>query len=255
MERVIYTLWLQSCIGYANSYVKQIIETFTSAEKIYHANEYELRISGLFTKSQINRLTDKNLDGARRIYERSVASGIRIITISSREYPASLRDISSPPLVLYVRGELPSADCRKIAIVGSREPTPLGKRLSFGFSNELAGQGAAIISGGALGVDTQAHKGAIQAGGKTVCVLGCGVNYKYLMENAPLREEISRHGAVISEYPVDMPPASYTFRQRNRIIVAIADCTLVVEGALMSGSLISASMAVQQHAVRCSRGS
>ncbi|MBQ9460837.1 MAG: DNA-processing protein DprA [Clostridia bacterium] len=246
-KRVLYTLWMQSCIGYANPYVMQIINTFETSEQIYSAGERELRISGLFTKGQLNKLLNKDLDPVKRIYERAVQAGVRIVTISSGEYPASLRRIPDPPLLLFIKGKLPAHRGLKVAVVGTREPTRLGRQVAYDLSYELTRNKALIISGGAEGIDIQAHKGALTAGGQTICVLGNGLEANYLRKYAGVRDEIAQHGAVISEYPVDMTATPFSFPQRNRIVVGIADCTLVVEGGLDSGSLVSASKAAEQH--------
>ncbi len=238
---------MQSCIGYANPYVMQIINTFETSEQIYRAGEKELRMSGLFTKGQLNKLLNKDLDPAKRIYDRAMQVGARIITISSAEYPSSLRRIPDPPLLLFVKGRLPVHRGLKVAVVGTREPTRLGKQAAYDLSYELTRNKALIISGGAEGVDIQAHKGALTAGGQTICVLGNGLEANYLRKYADVREEIAQHGAVVSEYPVDTAAAAFLFPQRNRIVVGIADCTLVVEGELDSGSLVSASKAAEQH--------
>ena len=246
-KRVLYTLWMQSCIGYANPYVMQIINTFETSEQIYYAGERELRISGLFTKGQLNKLLNKDLDPVKRIYERAMQTGARIVTISSGEYPVSLRRIPDPPLLLFIKGKLPLHRGLKVAVVGTREPTRLGKQVAYDMSYELTRNKALIISGGAEGIDIQAHKGALTAGGQTICVLGNGLEAGYLKKYAGVRDEIAQHGAVISEYPVDMSATPFSFPQRNRIVVGIADCTLVVEGGLDSGSLVSASKAAEQH--------
>ena len=246
-KRVLYTLWMQSCIGYANQYVMQIINTFETSEQIYRAGEKELRVSGLFTKGQINKLLNKDLDPAKRIYDRAMQAGARIVTISSAEYPASLRRIPDPPLLFFIKGKMPAHRGLKVAVVGTRQPTKLGGQIAFDLSYELTKNKALIISGGAEGIDIQAHKAAIMAGGQTICVLGNGLEARYLMKFASVRDEIAKNGAVISEYPMDFVSKPFSFPQRNRIIVGIADCALVVEGGLESGSLLSASIAAEQH--------
>ena len=131
-------------------------------------------------------------------------------------------------------------------MVGTRDATISGKKIAFSLSYQLARAGTIVISGGARGIDTAAHKGALQAQGKTVCVLGCGLDYPYLMENAGLRDWIAESGAVISEYPPDMPGSKAAFPIRNRIISGLSCGVLVVEAAAKSGSLITADLALEQ---------
>jgi DNA processing protein len=133
-----------------------------------------------------------------------------------------------------------------IAVVGTRKSTQTGIEIAFDFCMDMARAGAVIVSGGALGIDTAAHKGALQGGGKTIAVLGCGINYNYLMENASLRAVISQNGALVSEYPPDTPSAASNFPIRNRIISGLSLGTLVIEAAEKSGSLITADLALEQ---------
>jgi DNA processing protein len=164
-------------------------------------------------------------------------------------YPARLRNIADPPLVLYVKGELsPKLVERSIAVVGTRRPTNYGQRLAKSISKELAQAGALVVSGMAVGVDSLAHWGAIEGDGKTIAVLGCGVDICYPSSNKPLYRAILEDGlgALVSEYLPGTKPQTWHFPARNRIISGIADCTLVVEAGASSGSLITAEMAFDQ---------
>ena len=163
-------------------------------------------------------------------------------------YPQLLKEIYDPPAVLYVDGQLPDVDnTLSIAMVGTRNATTSGKKLSYSIAFDLANSGVNVISGGALGIDSSAHSGALMAGGKTVCVLGCGINSNYLMSNASMRAQIAKTGAVVSEYPPDYQATKYTFPKRNRIISALSQGVLVVEAGEKSGALITASTALEQN--------
>jgi DNA processing protein len=142
---------------------------------------------------------------------------------------------------------LPDIDTRlSIGVVGTRRASQYGKTSSYNFAQKLASVGVTIVSGGALGVDCASHYGALAADGVTVCVLGCGINYDYLRENAKMRSDITFKGAVISEYPPDTEPRPYNFPQRNRIISAMSDGILLIEASLKSGSLITVESALEQ---------
>ena len=246
MDSSIYTIWLTNCIGQAYKRSKAVMEAFESSEQIFRADERELRLSGLFTNSQMARLMNKSdIDIAKRIYNRAGEVGDRIITAASSEYPECFRELSDPPFLIFVRGKLPAQNAVCAGMVGTREPGMAGKQTAFDISYNLAKNNVVIVSGGAKGIDTQAHKGAVLAGGITICVLGCGTNASYNMENASLRKEITRNGALITEYPPDTMPTEYTFPMRNRLIAALSDCCIVVEGGLSSGSLITAAKSAE----------
>lgn len=246
MDKLVYALWLHTCLGACYPRIKSILEQYKDAEQVFRSDVNELKLSGAFTPKALQRASVKNTDYAKKLLERSNSLGYQILSYSDRDYPDSLRKIEIPPLLLFVKGKLPKHEGLKVAIVGTREATIVGRQLSFEFGYNLSKNGALIVSGGAEGIDTAAHKGALQAGSKTVCVLGCGINYPYLMVNAPLREQIALHGAVISEFTPDAAAAGYTFPKRNRIISALSDCTLVVEAGKGSGSLITAAEAAGQ---------
>ncbi len=246
VKKILYMIWLQSCLGFCCEKTDLIKEVFKSPEEIYRADERELKLAGLFTDRELYRLGNKSLDAAKRIYDRNLELGCGFLTMDMPEYPRSLRLIDAPPLVLYIKGKLPKRRALQTAIVGTREATMVGRQIAFDIAYQLTKNNVLVVSGGALGIDTQAHRGALQAGGKTVCVMGCGIGVHYLMQNAGLREEIAKHGAVISEYPPDAPAAAYTFTKRNRLIAALTDCTLVVEAGKGSGALITAADAVRQ---------
>ncbi|MGN1457607.1 MAG: DNA-processing protein DprA [Acutalibacteraceae bacterium] len=247
MDKNIFWIWLQCCLGVDNPRIHRIFEVFDDAYHIYNADENELRISGVFLHKELLKLNDKNLDTAKKIYNKCFLHGYNIFSLQDENYPDKLRKTPTPPVVIYVKGRIPDGNRLFAAIVGTRHSTITGRKTAFSLAYDLAKSGAVIVSGGAMGIDAQAHLGAIQAGGKTVCVLGCGINYDYLPSMENIRSEISKHGALISEYPPDYPPTKFTFPKRNRIISGISDCTVVVEAGKTSGALITAKEAAKQN--------
>lgn len=171
---------------------------------------------------------------------------IRRVERSSGEYPDRLRDLNRMPKELYVIGSLPRDDRPSAAIVGARLCSPYGRAQAYRYARELAAAGVQIISGMARGVDGCAHRGALEGGGDTWAVLGCGVDICYPRENRDLYQDIPRRGGLISEYPPGRPPLGSQFPARNRIISALADLVLVVEARERSGSLITVDFALEQ---------
>lgn len=190
------------------------------------------------------------LADAEKVIAQCEENGWEIVTPDDLIYPAGLRMISDAPVVLYVDGDL---SCLRgkvmIAVVGTRNPGIEGVNITHNICTDLAAAGAVVVSGGARGIDCAAHEGALYANGKTVCVLGCGLGTKYLMENESMRRDISKNGAVISEFPPFTPASRITFPKRNRIISGISHALLVVEAGENSGSLITAKSARSQKRV------
>ncbi len=247
-ENYQYWIWLQQSIGYANQKVNTVRKFYPSIVDFYNAGRREWELCGCFTRKELERLYENTLDETEEIIDRCELLGYNILTLDSKDYPAQLKEIYDPPAVLYVNGELPDMEnTLSIGVVGTRNATLSGKKLAYSISYDLAKAGVNIISGGALGIDSSSHKGALNANGKTVCVLGCGLSYNYLMSNADLRARIAESGAVISEYPPNMPPYKNSFPKRNRIISALSQGILVIEAGERSGALITANTAIYQN--------
>lgn len=169
------------------------------------------------------------------------------INISDKDYPANLKGIYAPPKALYVNGALEKDDRAAIAIVGSRAATPYGLSTAYRLAGELASFGITVVSGLAVGIDTEAHKGALDRGGRTIAVLGSGLDVIYPPENKKLAQRIEKQGAVISEFPLGTPPNRYNFPRRNRIISGFSLGVVVVEASKDSGALITAKCALDEN--------
>lgn len=241
-----FWIWLQNTLG-VKARVDDILAYFKTPKNLYEAGETEWRLSGVLTFNQIQRLADSSLDGAFEIMEQCLKYRIKIITPHHDDFPKGLKDLNDMPTVLYTWGDLSRIrDTVCISIVGTRKATQGSLEVTKNLSASLANAGATVVSGGALGIDTAAHTGALYAQGKTVAVLGCGLLSPYLLENRPLRQRIARTGAVVSEFPPTKGADRTTFPIRNRIISGMSVGTVVIEAGERSGSLITASLAISQ---------
>jgi len=174
------------------------------------------------------------------------SQGIQILTWEDELYPARLKEIDQPPPVLYVRGSLTAEDAWAVAVVGTRRVSAYGRQVAEELAANLAGNGVTVISGLARGVDGSAHQAALKAGGRTIAVLGCGVDRIYPPEHTQLADKIIANGALLSDYPPGTPPDASNFPPRNRIISGLSMATVVVEAGETSGALITAQFAVDQ---------
>lgn len=248
MNDRLYWVWAQSALGISRSVkTDEIISYFGDAKTLYFAGEYEWRISGIFTRGQLNNLTATPIEKAEKIVSDCDRCGVKIVTPGDGNYPSMLFKLPNLPLVLYVRGDL---DCLKnkisIAVVGARKGSDIGRRIARALSASLCRSGAMIVSGAAEGIDSAAHRGALDVGAKTVAVLGCGFGARYLPENEPLRREIASNGALVTEYPPYTPAFPSNFPFRNRIISGLSYGTIVIEANERSGSLRTAEHAAEQ---------
>ncbi|MGI6460975.1 MAG: DNA-processing protein DprA [Candidatus Hydrogenedentales bacterium] len=172
--------------------------------------------------------------------------GAQLITLENPRYPLRLAEIYDPPLLLFVRGSLPADQEPYVALVGTRRASPYGIRIADRLARELAARGITVASGMAMGIDAAAHRGALDAGGRTIAVLGCGVDVVYPPQNAQLMKDIAASGAVVSQFPMGMQPSKGHFPYRNRIISGMSLGTVVIEAPLTSGALITARQAAEQ---------
>lgn len=171
---------------------------------------------------------------------------IHLLWQSHPDYPRALKDIPTPPPILFVRGELRETDKLGVGIVGSRRATPYGRTIAHKLARELVGHGLTIISGGAVGIDAAAHQGALDGGGRTLAIIGCGLDVDYPQANRAMFDKIAAQGAIISEYPFGSQPEAWRFPQRNRVISGIAQGVLVVEAPESSGALNTVRHALEQ---------
>lgn len=241
--------WLEMSLALgAGANCGEILAAFSTPEELLSASPAELRMSGVLTPSAIARLEARKPGAAEAVLEQCRRNSWQCLTPEDEDYPRLLNSIKNPPAVLFVQGSLKginSALC--FGIVGTREPVPDSVKTARRISGEMALAGAVIVSGGALGIDTAAHEGAMAAGGRTVAVLGCGLGERYLMSNAAMRSEICQSGgALISEFPPFTPASRTTFPIRNRIISGMSTGVLVVEAGEKSGSIITANCASEQ---------
>ena len=193
-------------------------------------------------------LSNKDLKAAEKEIKIAEKYNIRLLSRESEDYPEVLREIDDAPYVLYMRGTSDETGdgFLRIGMVGSRRASEYGMKVSYDLAYSLAKRGVVIVSGMATGIDAQAHKGAIDAGGKTLAVLGCGVNLVYPKDNSQLMVDIMKNGQVISEFPFDTPPYKWNFPQRNRIISGLCHGLIVVEAEEVSGTSITAGLALEQ---------
>jgi len=192
--------------------------------------------------------TGKSLELAQQECAKAIEAGARIISLSDSEYPSRLKEIYDPPVILFVKGSVEALSQPGIAMVGTRHPTPYGSGMAERLSIDLAARGLVIISGLARGIDTASHRGAVAAKGKTVAVLGTGIDVMYPKENTRLTEQIiALGGALITEFPVGTSPAPQNFPIRNRIISGMSAGVLVIEAAEYSGTRITSRCALEQN--------
>src|SRR5581483_1240301 len=226
--------------------LQALIDHFGDAASAWRGSPDDFRAAGLGSKV-IERLLEvrKGVD-LEKLWDKITAQGIKILTWKDELYPPRLKEIEQPPPVLYVRGEILAEDHFAVSIVGTRKVTPYGRQVAEELSAFLAATGITVISGLSRGVDAVAHSAALKAGGRTVAVLGSGVDRIYPPENRALAEQMMSRGAVISDYAVGTPPDASNFPPRNRIISGLSLAVVVIEAGETSGALITAEFAAEQ---------
>ena len=246
-ENTLYWLWLAEKCGIASKQFGRIIEKYDDPFDVYRLSEDEIEQLEGINGALRAKLCEKDLEGSYSILKYCKENRVDIISYGDSRYPARLKNIEDAPILLYCLGHFPdfnSALC--IGIVGTRKMSEYGKQSAYKIGYELSSAGAIVVSGMALGVDGAAASGALSAVGRTVAVLGCGISVVYPKEHKKLMEEISRKGAVITEYPPTEAPHGHNFPKRNRIISGLCQGVLVVEGAAGRGALITARRAIDQ---------
>jgi DNA processing protein len=224
-----------------------LIRKFGTPGSIFKASIQELEAVGGIRPKVIEEIKAFNrADRVAQELEHMRRHQVSLVAFVDDNYPAQLLHIYDPPPFLYVKGELQQGDKLAVAVVGSRFASHYGKITTEKISQDLAREGITIVSGMARGIDSSAHKAALAAGGRTIAVLGCGIDVNYPAENKKLKEEIASQGAIISEFPFSTPPASSHFPMRNRIISGLSLGVVVIEASHRSGSLITARLALEQ---------
>ncbi len=232
--------------GIGAARVRLLLEAFGDLKTAWQASPSALRNAGLHAKLVEALVQVRDSVDLESIWQRLENQGIHVVTWDDKTYPRRLREIDQPPPVLYVRGELLLEDEWAVAVVGTRRVTPYGRQIAEQVAASLAHSGVTVVSGLAHGVDAIAHQAALNAGGRTLAVLGCGVDRIYPPDHRRLAEHLLEHGALISDYAPGTPPEAVNFPPRNRIISGLSIAVVVVEAGERSGALITAQFAAEQ---------
>ncbi len=238
-------LVLQTLPGMTPERLNRLTEAFPNPAEVFEAPpDVFARLCGRKAREVLEK--DSPFDLAAKIRQEASKLGAEIITRDSGQYPETLREIYSPPGAFFAEGEILAADSLAVAIVGMRRPTDYGRRVARGLAADLARKGVTIVSGMAYGIDAEAHRATLEAGGRTIAVLGCGLTQNYPADHKELRQEIAANGAVVSEFHLRAHPRKENFPRRNRLISGLSLATIVVEAAQRSGALLTARLALEQ---------
>lgn len=247
MSRLEALVLLNSAVSPAAACLKKMLERFADdPEEIFSLKPHVLTKEGALTPFLAQRILDapRRFDAACEIRE-AQKRGIKIITFFDDAYPKNLKEVDDSPCLLYVKGDFLPADSHAVALVGSRQASHYGLSCAKEFAASLGRWGITVVSGMARGIDTEAHKGCLEAKGRTIAVLGSGLKRIYPPENKKLFEEIASRGAVVSQFPLDTPPLASNFPVRNRVISGLSLGVVVVEASFKSGALITAHAALE----------
>jgi DNA processing protein len=226
---------------------RQLLDAFGSPEAIFSASDSAiLRLHG-FSELHLSKIrqAQKDAQPERDLWKLERMGGW-ILTIFDERYPPLLRRLPDAPPCLYVLGTVETSDEKAIAIVGTRRPSDYGRRVAYRIASEIAASGFTVVSGLAEGIDTSAHKGALDSGGRTFAVLGCGLDVIYPRSNKELARRITENGALLTEFPLGTKPQAWHFPQRNRLISGMSLAVVIVEAPINSGALITADWAAEQ---------
>ncbi len=244
---LLHWIWLAHRPGVNDRMKADLLRHFQDPEDIFFADSGAFdHIEGM-TEEAAEALRDKNLIPAGEILERCHREKLHILTYRDAAYPAALKNIPDPPLVLYYKGQLPEMDAAPvIGVVGTRKASAYGLTCAKRLGYQIGKCGGIVVSGMAYGIDGMAMSGALTAGAKAVGVLGCGADIVYPASNRSLFQDTEQFGCILSEFPPGTPPAKWTFPKRNRIISGLSNGVLVVEAPEKSGALITARLAAEQ---------
>jgi DNA processing protein len=246
-DALLFWLALRTIPGLGTRTVHNVVKHFGSPQAAYMASLTELESCGLSAPAAQQIFAQAGLAEAEQEIEAAAKAGATLVHFADARYPHRLREIADPPLVLSIKGDLSVLEAPGIAVVGTRRPSAYGSSVAHRLAADLAQRGIAVISGMARGVDSAAHRGALEAHGKTVAVFGSGIDVLYPAENKRLAQRIMDSGALVSEFPPGTSPSPENFPIRNRIISGLALGVVVVEAAEYSGSLITARLALEQN--------
>ena len=240
-------IWLATRPSVSDRVKVLLLERFGDPEDVFYADEQVYsRVDGL-TEEGVKALRDKNLRYAQQVLAECAGQDIHILTYRDAAYPARLKNISDPPLVLYYKGQLPDFDGQPlIGVVGTRKASAYGLQAAKRLGYQIAKCGGIVVSGAADGIDCAAMSGAMTAGAAVIGVLGCGADVIYPLSNRALFEDTRQHGCLLTEFPPGTPPQRWNFPKRNRIISGLSCGVLVVEAPKISGALITARQAADQ---------
>jgi len=232
--------------GIGAARIRLLLDAFGDLRTAWNASAEGLQATGLSAALIENLVTLRADVSLEKVWEDIQAQGIQVLTWEDEGYPRHLSDLDNAPPVLYLRGEYLPEDEWAVAVVGTRRVTAYGRQVAENIARTLAGSDVTVVSGLARGIDAIAHQAAIEAGGRTLAVLGNGVDRVYPLEHRQLADQVIAHGALISDYPVGTPPDAHNFPPRNRIISGLSLATVVVEAGVKSGALITANFAAEQ---------
>jgi DNA processing protein len=246
LEDTRYWIGFNQVRGIGATRLRALLDYFGDLQTAWHAGAHDLQQAGLDKRSLANLLKLREELDLDAEVERVRRLGLQVLTWNDPDYPRNLRQVYNAPPLLYLRGQIEKRDEWALAIVGTRQASAYGKEAARALSAGLARAGVTVVSGLARGIDTEAHRACLDAGGRTIAVLGCGVDVIYPPQNARLAAEVAAHGALVSEYAPGTQPEAINFPPRNRIVSGLALGTIVVEADLGSGALITSGFAGEQ---------
>lgn len=242
-----YAYWLANVTGFTHRVQKQLFPAYVNAKEVYEQAKEQLEKRTCLTAEDIAHITDSkktwDLDGE---WQRLIQKKIYFTSLEDADYPAQLRKLSDAPYGIFYRGKLPPPEEFRAAIVGARMCSEYGRSIAREIGRELAAHDVSVVSGMARGIDAAGHRGALDSGGDTYAVFGCGVDVCYPNYHRQLYDEIAQHGGLLSEYLPGAAPLAFHFPRRNRLISALSDVVLIIEAKRKSGSLITADFALEQ---------
>jgi len=243
---MLHWLALKLAPGLGTRNAARLVRAYGNARAVFRASPTELQAHGILPVVAQTLGGGAAFEAAAQETAKIAKDGCELLTWDDPRFSSALKEIFDPPVVLYARGDLSLLERSCLAIVGSRKPSPYGSAVAERLGADLASRGAVVVSGMARGVDTCAHRGALDGGGKTIAVLGCGIDQCYPSENRKLKAQIEQNGLVLSEFPMGTFAAPQNFPIRNRVISGVSLGVVVVEAAQYSGSLITARLALEQ---------